>query len=296
MKCPGCGRQFGAAAADQFAQCPVCNASWASAGAGPEAPAAPSQGSAGGAPFGGAAPSAVTVLDSVSTPGTTPSGFAGGAPASSEIDPWATSSAAAAVTIHRPAVPRPGGGVLRPAPAKRSTWLQPVKVVGAVIGLVAASFLVGGLVGAGVAVVLPGDDSTGVAAKDATGTSTSAVPASSSGPGTARTAQINLRDTLTAEKVYFIDNLVYTDDLGALAEILEGEDVPLGSGLTVPEGRSVNVAIGEQGAVVCLTANSTGGPFVLAAHEFSDSPTRFAREPMARCDRAAFEALPGDSW
>ena len=174
--------------------------------------------------------------------------------------------------------------------------LRSVKGAAVAIGLVAASFVAGGLAGAGVAVVVDGDDSTGVAAKEATGTSSVADAPARRGPRSPRRAQRDLRDALTAEKVFYTDELRYTDDLVALAPIVEGQDFTFGNGVAATEGRVVNVAVANDGQLLCLTASSTEGILVMTESlSEQDDERRFGPGPIDRCDSAAIASLPLDN-
>lgn len=306
MKCPGCGRQFGPAAVDQFAQCPVCGVTWAPASSA-ETPAP----SAFGLQAQAVTTQAASVPESPSAaPDPTPYGSSGST-TSSAADPWAASSAGAAVTTLGPAVPRAAGGVLRAAPAKGATWLRSAKVVGTIVAMVGGSFVAGGLVGAGAAAVTggdaragvaaaaSGDDSTGAAAKGTappTTTATTTAPApAASGPRSPEDAEADLRGALTVEKVFYTDELRFTDDLAALTPIAEGEGFTLGAGVAVTDGRVVNIAVANDGQLLCLTATSTEGTIVLAnLIGEQDQEVRYGPGPIDRCDTATFRSLPGE--
>ena len=109
-------------------------------------------------------------------------------------------------------------------------------------------------------------------------------------------AHSDLADALTAEVVFLTDNERFTEDVRTLSGYQDSWPFTWGVGLTAPQGRGVNVAVGEGGALVCLTTRTTTGPLVVS--RWADprrlaNETRFGPGPIARCDLATVAALPG---
>ncbi len=110
-----------------------------------------------------------------------------------------------------------------------------------------------------------------------------------------RAAQSNIRNALTAEKVYYVDNEAYTDvvdDLNAIEPALTWAQ-----GFTAPAAGTVNVGL-EGTANVCLTATSASGSVFLIADVSTGTyaGTYYGTAAVADCKDATVKDLSKTGW
>jgi len=112
-----------------------------------------------------------------------------------------------------------------------------------------------------------------------------------------RAAQSNLRNALTAEKVYYVDKQAYTAteaDIKAIEPALT-----FAAGFTAPAAGTVNIGIGgTNGSNVCLTATSASGTVFLLADVTTgaDAGTYYGTAAVADCDTATVKGLKTTGW
>jgi hypothetical protein len=108
---------------------------------------------------------------------------------------------------------------------------------------------------------------------------------------TAHDVQSDLRNALTAEKTFYVDNMAYTTDVSMLKEIEPSLD--WGGKLKVVVGD----AAGTADAVVCVSETANGVTYALAdvASGFAAGTYYGAAPCPARVDEATVAAF-GSSW
>jgi len=112
-----------------------------------------------------------------------------------------------------------------------------------------------------------------------------------------RAAQSNLRNALTAEKVYYVDNEAYATDGSSAISAIEPA-LTFGAGFTAPAAGTVNIGLGNSNANVCLTATSASGSVFLIADVTTggDEGTYYGTAAVADCATATVKGLSTTGW
>lgn len=112
-----------------------------------------------------------------------------------------------------------------------------------------------------------------------------------------RAAQSNLRNALTAEKVYYVDNETYTNTVADISAIEPALSFAQGIGAPAASG-TVNIGLNASGANVCLTAlSASGSVFVLAdVSTGASAGTYYGTAAVADCNDATVAALSTTGW
>lgn len=184
-----------------------------------------------------------------------------------------------------------------PAPAPRwSGSARAVTVISVIAALVAGAFAVISVTGGKdkQAEVAANPIPSPVASAPATesGRRPSPIAAGAAALPTLDESQEDLRTALAAETVLAIDRNSFSDDIRILAEYTAGEPFVRGQGIGAPTGRVVNVAVGEQNKLVCLTSSTEQGVAVVTMLLNERREVRFGPGPIDRCSNATATALP----